>query len=43
MENSINHLIKVPAKELLAKCKWREDIVNISRELGKFELYNNFI
>ncbi len=35
MENSINQLVKVPAKDLLEKCKCKEDIVNLCRELGK--------
>ena len=28
-------LVPYPAEELLKKCKYKEDIVNICREIGK--------
>ena len=30
------NLVPVPATELLRKCKKKEDLINICRELGKF-------
>lgn len=37
IENNEN-LVAYPASELLKKCKCREDIVNVCRELGKKQL-----
>ena len=36
MEQINQHLIPVSATEILKKCKNKEDIVNICRELGKY-------
>ena len=35
MEGNEQNLVPVPASELLKKCKKKEDIINICRELGK--------
>ena len=39
----MQQLISVPAKDLLNKCKCREDIINICRELGNFKIYKIFL
>ena len=39
MEEQINNLVPVKASELLKKCKNKEDLRNICRELGKKLFY----
>lgn len=34
MQQINNNLVPFPANELLKKCQCREDIVNITREMG---------
>jgi len=43
MENQIQQLVPISAEDLLKKCKCREDLTNLCRELGKFIKYNFFI
>ena len=33
------NLVHIPAKELLQKCKNKEDIINLCRELGNYDIY----
>lgn len=41
MENP--HLVPVPASDLLKKCRNKEDIINICRELGNILFFIIFI
>lgn len=34
MEQQNNNLVKIRASELLSKCKSKEDMKNLSREMG---------
>lgn len=43
MEGIRPNLVPVPASELLKKCKKKEDIINICRELGKFYYINYYL
>jgi hypothetical protein len=33
------NLVHIPATELLQKCKNKEDIINLCRELGNYDIY----
>ena len=35
MENNQNNLVPYNARELIKKCKTKQDIINICREIGK--------
>ena len=39
MESRNVNLVPVPATELLKKCKNKEDIINLCRELGNYDIY----
>lgn len=43
MENQMQQLVPVSAEDLLKKCKCREDLTNLCRELGKSIKYDFFV